>query len=355
MVTIADIAQAIGVSPATVSRALNGKAGVSEAIRAQIVAEAGRLNFVANGAARSLATTRTENVAFAIYQPPLTTDHFFGPFYSRIMFGAEQELQEHDYHLLVTTLTDDHIAHPEQWSVARGSRADGVIVAGPLIPSRFIMGMQALGLPTVLVDNAAPAASVDAVLGDDRGGARKLAEHVLRHGHQRIVVIAGPKDWVTNSERCAGFAAALRAARVKPLAVLHAEATTHDTGYALTREALNQRPTAILAINDAMAMGAIDAVHAAGLSVPGHVAVTGFDDIEPSRHLAVPLTTVHLPKQTLGRLAARLLLDRIERPDTPHQRVLVETAPVIRRSCGCPPTQTEHVSVKGGEAYQGVM
>ncbi len=355
MATIADIAQSIGVSPATVSRALNGKAGVSEAIRAQIVAEAGRLNFAANGAARSLATTRTENIAFAIYQPPLTTDQFFGPFYSRIMFGAEQELQRQEYHLLVTTLTDEHIARPEQWSVARGRRADGVIVAGPLAPARFTMVLQALGLPTVLVDNAAPMSSIDAVLGDDRNGARRLAEHVLGHGYRRVVVIAGPKDWFTNRERCGGFAAALRTARVKPLAVLHAEATTHDTGYALARQALEYKPTAILAINDAMAMGAIDAVQAAGLTVPGDIAVTGFDDIEPTRHLAVPLTTVHLPKQNLGRIAARQLLDRIARPDTPHQRVLVETTPVIRRSCGCVTPAQGRDGARGGEASQGTM
>ncbi len=148
---------------------------------------------------------------------------------------------------------------------------------------------------------------------------------------------------------------ALRTARVKPLAVLHAEATTHDTGYALARQALEYRPTAILAINDAMAMGAIDAVQAAGLTVPGDIAVTGFDDIEPARHIGVPLTTVHLPKQNLGRIAARQLLDRITRPDTPHQRVLVETTPVIRRSCGCTAPAPERDGARGGEASQGVV
>lgn len=346
MVTIADIAQTIGVSPATVSRALNGKPGVSEAIRAQILAEASRQNFVANGAARSLATTQTNNLAFVIYQPPLVFDRFFGPFYSQIMFGAEQELQQQEYHLLITTLTDEHIARPEYWSVARGRRADGLIAAGPVIPSRFILSLHAQGLPVVLVDNAVATAPVDAVVGDDRGGARTIAEHLLGHGHRRVVVLAGPKDWFTNRERCAGFADALRAARVKALAVLHADATTHDTGYALMRQALEHRPTAVLAINDAMAMGAIDAIHEAGLGVPGDVAVTGFDDIEPAQHFGVPLTTVHLPIQHLGRLAARQLLNRLAQPDAPHQRVLVEASPVIRRSCGCEPVRTQE-SEKG--------
>lgn len=348
MARLADIAQSIGVSPATVSRALNGKAGVSEKIRMQIVAEATRLNFVANGAARSLATTRTQNIAFAIYQPPLSSDQFFGPFYSRIMFGAEKELQRQQYHLLLTTLTDEHIARPEHWSVARGQRVDGLIVAGPVVPPRFILALCTLGMPLVLVDNALAAVPVDAVLGDDRGGARLLAEHVLGHGHRRIVVIAGPDEWVTNRERRGGFAEALGAARVEPLAVLHADATTHDTGYTLMRQALDYRPSAVLTINDAMALGAIDAARALGLSVPGDVAVTGFDDIEPAQHSGVPLTTVHLPKRTLGRIAVRQLLNRIAEPNGPHQRVLVEASIVLRRSCGCePPARVQGAEERG--------
>lgn len=334
------------MSAATVSRALNGKSGVSEKLRATILAEAARMNYVVNSPARSLATTRTENVGFAIYQPPLATDQFFGPFYSRIMFGAEQELQEHDYHLLVTTLTDKHIAQMDRWSVARGRRVDGLIVASPWVPPRFILALSTLDLPLVLVDNAMPTSGIDAVLGDDRGGARQIAEHVLGHGRQRIAVIAGPKDWITNRERCGGFAEALRMARVKPLAVLHADATTHDTGYALAKQVLAAQPTAILAINDAMALGALDAVLGAGLSVPDDIVLTGFDDIEPAEHSAVPLTTVHLPKRTLGRFAARQVLSRIAHPDMPHQRVLMETSLVIRRSCGCTPSADGR---KGGD------
>jgi LacI family transcriptional regulator len=353
MVRIADIAQHLNVSPATVSRALNGKPGVSEQMRALIVAEAARLSFAPNGAARSLATTRTENIGFAIYQPPLATDQFFGPFYSRIMFGAEQELQTHEYHLLVTTLTDKHIAHPEQWSVARSRRVDGLIIAGPLIPARFSAVLSASGLPIVLVDNAIASMPVDAVLGEDRAGACRVAEHLLSHGHKRVVIIAGPEEWPTNRERCEGFADALRAARVAPLAVFRADATTHDTGVALMQEALRHEPTAVLAINDAMALGAIDAAQAAGRSVPGEIAITGFDDIEPARHSGVPVTTAHVPKRTLGRIAARQLLSRIEQPEAPHQRVLVETPLVIRCSCGCAPStpqsnQGPHAGHPGG-------
>ena len=349
MTTIAEIAQNLRVSAATVSRALNDKAGVSAAVRAQILAEAARLNFVANDAARSLATARTDMIAFAVYRSPTSAPLFVDPFHSQMLFGAEQELQQQ--HLLVTTLTDDHIAHPERWGVARG-RADGVIAVGSLIPSRFIAALHARGLPSVLVATAAATASTDTVWSDDRDGARLIAEHLLGHGRQRVVVLTGPRDAITNRERCSGFADALRRARVKPLVTLRAAAPSYDAGYDLVQEALRCRPTAILATSDALAMGAIDAATSAGLSVPGDLAITGFEDIEDigcDGCITAPLTTISLPKQHLGRIAARQLLRRIAQPDTPYQRVLVETSIMIRGSCGCRPAGR----ATGSETGQG--
>ena len=130
------------------------------------------------------------------------------------------------------------------------------------------------------------------------------------------------------------------------MVTLHADATTHDTGYALTQQELKFQPTAILAINDAMALGALDAVQEAGLSVPKDIAITGFDDIEPAQLSSVPLTTVHLPKRTLGRVAVRQLLDCIAEPGIAHQRAQLETSLVIRQSCGCAPLPA---AARGGD------
>jgi LacI family transcriptional regulator len=331
--SITQIASRLKISPASVSRALNGQPGVSADTRARVLTEAARLRFVPNGAARSLVTARTENVAFVLYHLPgsFSAD----PFYSRIMLGAEQELRRHGYHLLLTILDDDQIARPAEWSVVQGRRVDGLILAGPFIPPRFIISLHTQGVPLVLVDNALADVPIDAVLGDDREGARKAAAHLLDHGHTRIAIIAGPDDWFTTHERCAGFADALGARGVKPVVSLHAEETTYESGYRLAQEALSHQPTAILAVNDAMAMGAIDAVRAASLRVPDDVAVTGFDDIEVAERWTVPLTTVHLQKRYLGRIAVRHLLDRVADPESPQQRTLVATDLVVRRSCGC--------------------
>ncbi len=331
--SITEIAARLNLSPASVSRALNGQPGVSADTRARVLAEAARLRFVPNNAARSLVTTRTENVAFVLYHLPgsFSSD----PFYSRIMLGAEQELRRHGYHLMLTILDDEQVAHPEEWSVVQGRRVDGLILAGPFIPPRFIISLYTQGVPLVLVDNALADVPLDAVLGHDREGACRAAAHLLDHGHQRVAIIAGPEDWFTNRERCVGFEDALGARGIKPVAVLHAMETTYESGYELAQQVLSHQPTAILAVNDAMAMGAIDAARAAGLRVPEDLAVTGFDDIEVAERWTVPLTTVHLQKRYLGRIAVRHLLDRIADPESPPQRTLVATDLVVRRSCGC--------------------
>ncbi|MGH2388670.1 MAG: LacI family DNA-binding transcriptional regulator, partial [Chloroflexota bacterium] len=293
MTTISEIAANLGVTAATVSRALNAKPGVSAALRATIWEEAARLNFVANGAARSLRTARTMTAAMTVARLT-STDHLAAePFYGPIMLGIEQELEQYDYHLLISTLTDAHLEQPERWSLLRG-RIDGLIVVGPSVPVRFLRVLRKHGMPVVLVDNAVEDLSIDTVLPEDRIGARLLAEHMLGHAHRRLAILSGPDAWVTNRERCAGFSEALNTVGIEPLVILHAESTTEKTGYQLMRAALSRQPTAVLAINDRMAMGAIDAAKAAGLAIPTDLAITGFDDIAFARDLDPPLTTVRV-------------------------------------------------------------
>ncbi len=334
MTTISEIAANVGVTPATVSRALNEKAGVSATLRAAIQAEAARLHFVANGAAQSLRTARTMTAAMVVARPKAVDNLAEEPFYGPIMLGIEEELREHGYHLLVATLTDAQLERPDDGNILRG-RVDGLIMVGPRTPTRLIRALRERGLPLILVDNALEDGSADTVLAEDRIGAGLLAEHLLAHGHRRFVVLSGPDEWVTNHERVAGFMEVLRAVRIEPLAILRAEATTESAGFRLMNEALSLQPTAVLAINDRMAMGAIDAAHAAGLSVPADLAVTGYDDIAPVARMNPPLTTIHIPTEEIGRCAANRLLSRISRPDAPPRRTLVATSLVRRRSCGC--------------------
>jgi LacI family transcriptional regulator len=336
MSTVKQLAATIGVSTATISRALNGKPGPSEEVRNRILAEASRLNLTLSSAARSLSTSQTDHVCFAVYHlpSPLSGD----PFYSEILMGVEAELRQAGMHTMLEVIGEDEIKDPARWRILRERRADGVILNGPFVPASFIVKLHTLGIPVVLVDNFLRHTPVDAVVCDDRGGARAVAEHVLSLGHRRIAVISGPEDWYSNQERCAGFIDAFATRGLEAPTILRSDATTFETGQQLAQQALELKPTAILAVNDAMAMGASVTARNAGLSIPKDLTITGFDDVDMASRWTVPLTTVRVQKPYLGRAAARQFMARCADDNAPQQRIVITTALVQRGSSGPVPT-----------------
>jgi LacI family transcriptional regulator len=333
--TVKQLAERLGVSHATISRALNGKPGLANDLRTKILEEASRLNLRRSSAARSLSTAQTDHVCFGVYHlpGPLASD----PFYSEILMGVEQELRQAGMHTMLEVLGEEEIKDPARWRIVREHRADGIILNGPFVPSSFILKLHTLGIPVVLVDNFSSHTPVDAVVCDDRGGARAVAEHVLALGHRHVVVIAGPEDWYSNRERCAGFVDAFLERQLEPPRILHSHATTFETGQLLMITALEHAPTAVLAVNDAMAMGASQTARAQGLRIPEDLSITGFDDVEMSSRWITPLTTVRVQKRYLGRAAARQFLARLADPEAPQQRINISTSLIERDSSGVVP------------------
>jgi DNA-binding LacI/PurR family transcriptional regulator len=299
-----------------------------------VLSAVAELGFVPHSGARTLATMRTENIGFVLYAKLIASD----PFYSRIVQGVERECARRGYHLFLTALEPEQAAQPHAFSLVQSRRVDGLILAGPDIPARFVLELHSTGLPIVLVDNALSETSVDAILGDDRAGAYAATRHLVEHGYRSIACISGPQNWVSSRERTAGYRCALEEAGLGPQVVTMGE-TTHESG----RDAMQQildggaAPRAIFAVNDPMALGVIHAVEAADLRVPDDVAVIGFDDLAWTALHRPALTTVHIYKEQMGRLAAGRLLDIIAEPSSEPVRSLVNTRLVIRQSCGCAP------------------
>jgi LacI family transcriptional regulator len=339
MSTVKELAERIGVSSATVSRAMNGKPGLTDDLRSRILEEAVKLNVVRSSAARSLSTTRTDHVCFAVHHlpGPFSSD----PFYAEILMGVELELRQAGMHTMLEVLSEEVANDPASWRILRERRADGVILNGPFVPVSLIVKLHTLGIPLVLVDNFYKHVPVDAVVCDDRSGARAVAEHILALGHQRVVVVSGPEDWYSLQERCAGFLDAFSSRGLQLPRVLHSEATTFETGRQLMVEALREKPTAVLAVNDVMAMGASETARVAGLNIPADISVTGFDDIEMASKWPVPLTTVRVQKAYLGRAAARQFIFRHQDPSAPQQRIAIATTLIERASSGIAP-KTRH-------------
>lgn len=335
MATIQEIAQQLGLSTATVSRALNDQAGVGKATRERVLQLAHALNYAPSSAARGLVTAQTHTIAFltAKRSLPLPAD----PFYQRLMMGVEQELARHGYYLLVSTLDDTQLNDGASLRLLRENRVDGLILAGPEIPPRFILPMQAQKLPLVLVDNLLPQTALNAVLSDDEQGGYTATKHLIEHGHRQIAVLSGPPQWPSNQARSNGYRRAMQE-RQLPIAVYHQPETTTQTGYAAMSEALQQQPTltAIFAINDSMAVGALRACREQGRRIPGEIAVVGFDDVEWAAHHDPALTTVKVFTYQIGALAAQRLLTLLHSGDESAPVIsTVATRLVVRASCGC--------------------
>jgi DNA-binding LacI/PurR family transcriptional regulator len=331
-VTLKSIAEAVGVSTASVSRALNDQPGVSDGVRQEILETAQRMGYAPHLPARGLVTAKTHTIAFVIPKTKLSAAA--DPFYPLIVEGAESYLSDYDYHVLLTTLDRETMAQPERLSVLNGNRVDGLILAGPQIPASFVLRVIARGLPVVLVDNSLSQTPVNCVLNDDEGGAYAAARHLLERNHRRILFLSGPPTWISNQERIRGYRRAMRQWESEAL-ILHGEETTIESGEALLPQALERWPeiTAVCAANDSMAIGAMRAAAQLGQRVPGDLCVVGFDDISWARLCNPPLTTVHVFKHRMGALAAQRLLEVIREPENPPTKTLVATELVQRGTC----------------------
>jgi LacI family transcriptional regulator len=333
--TIRDVAREAGVSVATVSRVLNESGPVSDSARERVQEAAAALQYTPHGAARSLSTRRTTNLGVIL--PDL-----YGEFFSQVIRGLDTTTRQAGYHLL---LSGSHADEAELSAALRAMRArvDGLILMSPEIPAELLAREVPPGTPAVLVNSACAADRFDTLTVDNIGGARAMVEHFVGFGHERIGLIGGDRSNHDARERLEGYREALREAGLEWREEWEQEADfTKSGGYeaALKLAALGERPTAVFAANDSMAVGALAGFQELGLRVPEDVAVGGFDDIPIARYVRPSLTSVHVDLFGLGERAVRLLLAALERgPEEAPRHEVVQTTLVIRRSCGAPATR----------------
>jgi LacI family transcriptional regulator len=329
---IEQIAEDLNISSASVSRALNDRPGVSRPLRERILERARELHYTPNIIARGLATSQTFTLGFFVREKPdlsAQTD----PFYGKVLQGVEQASAASAYHVAIGTLTSDILNAPSDFRFVRERRMDGMVLAGPDIPTDFILAMQATKMPIVLVDNKLTHSAIDCVNTDDEAGGYFAARHLIESGHQQIGVISGPKHWHSSTRRVRGMQQALAEAEL-PLSIVHVERTTIESGEVAAAKLLDDYPqvTGLLAVNDAMAFGAIRAVRRNGKHVPADLSVVGFDNIDWAELNDPPLTTVHIPKRQLGQEAVKRLLSLLSDRDSSPIEIVVSTQLIVRQS-----------------------
>jgi LacI family transcriptional regulator len=335
-VTIYDVAREAGVSDATVSRVFNNKDSVREATRERVLAAAKKLGYVANLQARSLAGGKLNVIGLLI--PGLDNGYLV-----EIVRGVDQELARSRYELMIHTT---HQRGNNEGSylqyVANGLTA-GILLVVPLLSSDFLRALEEIGYPYVLIDEIDDSGRSSSVSSTNWQGAYDATEYLIRLGHQRIGFITGIQQLHSSRERLDGFTHAMRDARLEIDENLIATGNFEkNSGYEAARQllSLEERPTAIFASNDVMALGAMDAIREAGLSIPEDISVIGFDDI-PETLISYPkLTTVHQPLEKMGQVGVKLLLDQIENLERLPRRMTLATQLIIRDSCQ-PPKNSE--------------
>ncbi len=328
-VTIADVASAAGVSKTAVSFAFNNPERLGQATLERVLGVAEDLGYTPHPAARALSTRRSGTIGLLV--PQRLSSVFANPFVSELIQGIGEQCDEHDLTLLLVPPLDGSLE-----SAIRQASVDGFISLGLSHDDTALKVLHRIGTPTVLIDSDGTSEN-PAINIDDEGGAELAARHLLELGHRQIAIIVLPpvraqlNKTPSAARRLAGYRKAIDAAGAPAPATVVAGISVAAGARAF--ESLptgKRRPTGILAMSDMVAIGVMSAAQPA-LRVPDDLSVVGFDDIPASAWTSPPLTTVRQPIVDKGKLAARLLIERMNGHPAQSPTPLLTTL-VVRKS-----------------------
>lgn len=321
------VADAAGVSPATVSNVVTGKRPVSAATRERVEAAIERLGYTPHPGAQSMRSKRTGVAALIV--PTLAN-----PFYPLVAAGMHDVLVPRDIMLTVTEADgSSRASHVLRKLLSR--RSDGIVAAPFGLTPADVGLLRASGVPFVTLGAPIMGSGGDRVHTADVDGAREVTAHLIGRGYRTIAYIGGPETAVPTRERLEGYLAARDAAGIPhdPQRIVFGD-FTREAGRAAAAALLDSGnpPRAIVAGNDLIAVGVIDAARERGIQVPGELAVTGYDDIDAASLVSPALTTVENPAREIGRVSAQLILDRLDGTVDAARTIALAHRLVVRES-----------------------
>ena len=376
--TIKDVAERAGVSPSTVSRVIADHPRISRATKERVRAVMRELNYHPNAVARSLVRRRTQTIGVALSRSAEAA--LANPFFPEVLRGIGSFARQARYSLTLTTATTYDEERQQCMELLTQRRVDGLIVLASRIDDPLVDWLAENGYPFVVLGRV-PGREVPHVNNDNTAAARRATEHLLEHGHRRIGFVGGPPDLIVSVDRLEGYKQALEAAGipVRPEFIVSTD-FSYEQSYEAARRLLApeaaaqhtppaavgavasaaeapagpssaertvapamrpdgaQRPTALVAIDDAVALGVLAAARDLGLRVPEDVSVLGFNDSPVCPHVAPPLSSVSIPVFEMGVAAARMLCELLEGKPGPAE-VILPAELVVRASTGPAPAE----------------
>ncbi|MBM7587333.1 LacI family repressor for deo operon, udp, cdd, tsx, nupC, and nupG [Bacillus pakistanensis] len=329
MIKLKEVAERANVSTATVSRVLSNTGKVTEKTRKKVLAAMEELNYQPNFLARQLRKLETKTILVVV--PDIANT-----FFSKVIRGIESVALQNDYQVLLGDSQNNSQSESQYLNHLRYKQVDGVILLTARTDSRLIEDLSD-DYPVVLACEYLEGSRIPTVSIDNISSARKITDHLIKQGHQRIAHISGPMNIILGRDRLKGYEQAMTQNRYEIDQVLVQEGDfSYESGYKLMEKflALQNPPTAVFAANDEMAIGAIKAIKKHRLSVPEDIAVVGFDDIEMASIIEPELTTVAQPTFEIGSTAMDLLLCLMKKEQLTKKQYVLEDQLVIRQSCG---------------------
>jgi len=328
---IKDIAKQAGVSVTTVSRVLNGEKYVKDDLKARVQKVIDELDYVPSHIARSLVRKKTNLIGVIV--PDLTSS-----FYSTILSSIEETASQNNYNLLVCNIIEDTDKELKYLHVFKEMRVDGVIIMHEKLTDEIRAYLNKLDIPIVFSSVRPADQKFISIIIDDYAAAMEATKYLLELGHSRIGFIGGDmRDVTSGQSRFLGYRDALSGSGIS---VSDAYIRFGDyktmSGYKLTQELLacEPRPTAIFAVSDDMAVGAMNCIHDHKLKVPDDVSVIGFDGSQLTEWVRPQLSSMEQPIQEMGKVTVELLLNLISgEVETPMEDVILKHKLIARQSC----------------------
>ncbi len=335
-ITLKDVAKKAGMSVTTVSRALNGHDDVSMHTKAYVRATATELGYTPNLNARRLKTQRADAIGFILPNEDL---RFSDPFFSELLSGIIDQIAQYGLELNVTTPTATQSAEQIYLKYIRSRRVDGFILVRTERDDPRIALLQKHEVPFVTFGRTSPSPTHPYVDEDGVTGVRRMIDHLVELGHTRIACIAEPTHLTKSQQRVQGYLDGLEkwGLSAQPDLLIHGnfrQRSGHICGHQLLT--MQNPPTAIVAVNDMLALGAISAAQELGLTVGRDVSITGFDDIPLAEYVSPTLTTLRIPAHEMGMALCHKLYNVINGKAAANPQTIYRPKLVIRQSTGRP-------------------